>query len=132
MSLFEKASRKKLRFPSTKGELSVEQLWDLPLTSNNGFDLDTIAKAVNKTVKETAEESFVKPVVSANVLPALRLEVVKRIIEVKLEEADKATKAAAKRQERQQLLEALAHSKQNELAGLSPEEIQKRLDALDE
>lgn len=132
MSLFEKATRQKLRFPSSKGDLSVEQLWELPLTSANGFDLDTVAKTVNKTVKESAEESFVnKSVNSVNTAAALRLEVVKHIISVKLSEADNATKALAKRQVRQQLLEALDKSKQSELAGLSAEEIQKRLDALD-
>lgn len=131
MSLFEKATRLKLRFPSSKGELSVEQLWELPLTSTNGFNLDAVAKAVNATVKAESEESFVKPASTSNNLPTLRLDVVKHIIAVKLAEADNATKAAAKRQERQQLLEALAAAKQNELAGLTQEEIQKRLDALD-
>ena len=46
MSIFEKASRLQLRFASTKGSLSVEDLWGLSLES-----LDTLAKAVNKQIK---------------------------------------------------------------------------------
>ena len=60
MNLFEIATRKKLRFPSLKGELSAEQLWDLPLSSRVGLDLDNIAKAVNKDLKAEEEDSFVK------------------------------------------------------------------------
>ena len=30
-SMYEVALRKKLRWPSTKGDLSLEQLWDAPL-----------------------------------------------------------------------------------------------------
>ena len=38
-NLFEMATRSKLRFPSTKGELSVEDLWDL-----SDKDLDVVYK----------------------------------------------------------------------------------------
>lgn len=133
MSLFEKATRQKLRFPSIKGELSVEQLWELPLTSVIGFDLDSVAKAINKTVKESAEESFVSTSVnSVNEKATLSLEVVKHVISVKITEADNATKAQGKRLERQKLLEALERTKDSELSELSAEEIQKRIDALGE
>ena len=46
MSIFEQASRLKLRFASVKGELTIEHLWGLPLQSKTSFDLDTVAKAV--------------------------------------------------------------------------------------
>lgn len=44
--IFEIASRRKYRFPSAIGELTVEQLWDLPLTDpKRGATLDNVAKA---------------------------------------------------------------------------------------
>ena len=59
MNLFEIATRAKFRFDSLKGALTVEQLWELPLQSRTGVDLDTVAKGINASLKEVAEESFV-------------------------------------------------------------------------
>lgn len=131
-NLFLQATREKFRFESCKGDLSVEQLWDLPLTSRTGFDLDTVAKAVNANLKSSNEESFVN--VSNN--PAVsrlqaQLEVVKAIIEVKLARAEAAKKRVEKAAERQRLMEVLHSKKDQELQGLSLEEIERRLSQLD-
>ena len=51
--MFEKASRAKIRFETSKGSLTVEDLWDLPLTSNTGkADLDDIARGLHSQLKE--------------------------------------------------------------------------------
>ena len=131
-NLFLQATREKFRFESSKGDLSVEQLWDLPLTSRTGFDLDTVAKAVNANLKSSNEESFVN--VSNN--PAVsrlqaQLEVVKAIIEVKLAQAEATKKRAEKAAERQRLMEVLHSKKDQELQGLSVEEIELRLSLLE-
>ena len=131
-NLFLQATREKFRFESPKGDLSVEQLWDLPLTSRTGFDLDTVAKAVNANLKSSNEESFVN--VSNN--PAVsrlqaQLEVVKAIIEVKLAQAEATKKRVEKAAERQRLMEVLHSKKDQELQGLSVEEIERRLSQLD-
>jgi len=131
-NLFLQATREKFRFESPKGDLSVEQLWDLPLTSRTGFDLDTVAKAVNADLKASNEESFV----NVNNNPAVsrlqaKLEVVKAIIEVKLAQAEATKKRAEKAAERQRLMEVLHSKKDQELQGLSVEEIERRLSQLD-
>ena len=46
--LFAKATRDKVKFVTVKGEISIEDLWDLPLTSEKGFDLDSIARKIAK------------------------------------------------------------------------------------
>ena len=133
MNLFEIATRKKIRFASLKGELSVEQLWELPLTSRGGVDLDTLAKAINKELKEQAEESFVTT--STNPRRGeleTKLEILKHIIKVKQDEAAAATKRVANQQERRKLEDLLARKNEQELEGLTTEEIQKKLAALDE
>ena len=131
-NLFLQATREKFRFQSSKGDLSVEQLWDLPLTSRTGFDLDTVAKAVNSDLKGANEESFVNttnnPAVSRL---QSKLEVVKAIIEIKLAEAEATKKRVEKAAERQRLMEVLHSKKDQELQGLSVEEIEKRLAQLD-
>ncbi len=131
-NIFELATRKKLRFASIRGELTTEQLWDLPTTSKTGFDLDTLAKAVNKELKSQEEESFVKT--SKNMVApvlSLKLEVLKRVIEVKLQEADQAAARVANAQKREQLLEALAQVETRELLGKGKNELLAELRQLE-
>lgn len=132
MNLFEIATRKKLRFASLKGELSVEQLWELQLTSRGGVDLDTLAKAINKELKDQAEESFVTT--STNPKRGeleIKLEILKHIIKVKQDEAAAATKRVATQQERRKLEDLLARKDEQALEGLTTEEIRAKLAALD-
>lgn len=137
MSIFETASRKKFRFPSVKGDLTAEQLWDLPLivrspTRDVKADLDTVARAINTELKGVAEETFV------NVRPdpraadlATKLEIVKHVIAVKQKEAADAHKATERAAERRRIVEAIALKDGQELANASKEDLLKRLEALD-
>ena len=131
MNIFEQATRRAIRFESAKGDLSVEQLWDLPLQSRNQFDLDTVAKTVNRQLNAVTEESFV----SVRENPAketlsLKLEIVKHIISVRLQEAEEARNRANKASEKEKLLRLLDEKQNEALRALTPEEIQERLKAL--
>lgn len=128
---FKAAAQQKVRFPSVRGFLVAEQLFDLPLTSKNGFDLDTVAKDVNKLLKEQAEESFVStsPDPQAAVYQMM-LDIVKEIIADKLAEVAATRTSNANAAERQRLLALLDEKKHDELRGLSKEEIQERIKAL--
>lgn len=131
MNIFEKASRNKSRFPSSKGPLTTEQLWDLPLTSRTGFDLDTVAKEVNRSLREVTEESFVSTTTNpAKVNYELMLDVVKHVISEKLVEQEARKKKAANNAEREKLLRLLDEKQNEELRGLSIEEINKRIKEL--
>lgn len=128
MNIFEQATRQALRFSSNRGELSTEQLWDLPLTKRDGFDLDTIAKTVNAQLKTLSEESFVtKSQNPAKDSLELKLEILKHIIAVKLKDAEDRRNAAERATERQKLLDILAEKQAGALKELSVEDIQKRL-----
>jgi hypothetical protein len=130
MSIFEQASRQKIRFPSTRGELTVEQLWDLPLQSKSLFDLDNIAKAVSREVKAVSEESFVTESSPANAKLTLALDVVKHIISVRKSENRISLDRAARMAERDKLLEILSDKNDAALKELSPEQIKARLESL--
>lgn len=132
MNIFEQASRKKLRFASNKGELTVEQLWDMPLTSNNKFDLDATARVVNQDLRGVTEESFVaiKPDPRKPELE-LKLEILKHIIAVKIKAQQDAASAAEKAEKRRKLHEALANQEDKALASMSKDEIMKQLAELD-
>ena len=132
MSIFEQATRQQLRFPSAKGSLTVEDLWQLPLQAKSGFDLDTVAKNVNSSLKAIGEESFVTTSTNPSAAPlALALDIVKYIISVKKTE-NEATRARADRlTERNKLVNILAEKQDSALRNLTPEEIQKRLAELE-
>lgn len=86
-NIFEYATRTKLRFASTKGELTLEQLWDVPLRSRDDFNLNAVAKAANKAWKDISEESFVETAKTPeHTRRETALEVVKYVIDTKLAE----------------------------------------------
>lgn len=130
INIFEKASRTALRFASSKGELTTEQLWDLPLQSRGGFDLDTIAKAVNRNLKQADEESFVSTRSTLSLTDTLRLDILKHIIAVKVAENAEKRDAAAKAEKKALLLDLLDKKQTESLAALSEEELRKQLKEL--
>lgn len=130
-TVFLRASREKFRFPSPKGELTTEQLWDLPLQSKTGCDLDTVARNISRQLKAQTEESFVTTSNNslAETLQA-QLTLVVFIIETKKKEAADAQTASTRRAERAKLLEILHLRTQQDLMTKSPAEIQAMIDSL--
>lgn len=132
INIFEYATRNKLRFASTKGELSVEQLWDVPLRSTDGFNLDAIAKGANKAFKDATEESFVTTTRTPAVTRLeLTLEVVKNVISTKLADEEMAKRRAENKTEKEKLLRILAEKQEGRLSELTEKELQKRIAALE-
>lgn len=130
--MFEYATKNKLRFPSAKGELSVEALWDVPLRSRDDFNLDSVAKATNKALKAVSEESFVGTAkTAAHAKLEVSMEVIKYVIADKLDEEESAKKRAANRLEKEKLLGILAEKQDGKLSELTEKELQKRIAALD-
>lgn len=134
--LFEQASRLKLRFYSPMGSLTVEDLWDLPLTSPTGrsrANLDSIAIALHKQTRESAETvSFVTPSSSTSQAAELDLkfQLVKYIISVRVAERDAAKEASDRKEKKQRLLELIARKQDQELEGKSLEELTQMVEAL--
>jgi hypothetical protein len=132
-NIFETATRIKLRFTSPRGDLTVEQLWDVPLRSKDGFDLNALAKTANKAVKEMAEENFVDTAVKTpeHTRRDLALEIVKHVIETKVTEEEAAKKRAENKIERDKILAILAEKQDGKLSALSEKELLRRIAALD-
>lgn len=132
-NLFETATRKKIRFESERGFISLEQLWDVPLRSRDRFNLNEVAKTANEKVKVNSEESFVS---TAKASPALNLakvalDCIKHVIATKLGEEEKAATRAANKVERDKLVEVLADKQDDKLKGKSEAAIKKRIAELD-
>lgn len=133
INLFEKASKQKLRFTSARGNLTVEDLWDLDLTKGNA-NLNDIGVAIQRALKDTAEESLVPSAKKADSKETtrlkLQLDIVKHIIDVKLVEQEARATAAAKADQRREILEAMEEAQRGALKSKTPEELRAMLDAL--
>ena len=129
--MFESATRLKVKFETTKGMITVEDLWDIPLTSRTtGFSLDDIAKNLNKQVKESAEESFVVKKSTKNETLELKFEIIKYIIKRRLEEREAANNELAKATQKEKLLQLLSEKKDENLKSKTVEEIEQMLKEL--
>lgn len=132
VNLFLVASRKKFRFQSEKGHLTIEQLWDIPLTSKSGFSVNNIAIAVNNELKSMEEESFVETSTNPrrDELKQM-LEILKTVIAIRQDEAKKRTENAERAARREKLREAIERKEREGLASASLEELQAQLKELE-
>ena len=133
INVFEYATRNKIRFHSSRGELTLEQLWDVPLRSADGFDLNAVAKNANKALKEVSEESFVETKkTTLHVRLEITLDVVKNVIDAKLADEEAAKRRAANRVEKEKLLAILSEKQDGKLSELTEKQLRQRIAALEE
>lgn len=130
--MFKEAARLKVRFNTEAGTLTVEDLFDIPLTSERGVSLDNIARGLNRKMKDAEEESFVSKPSAQNRELKLKFEIVKDVIATKIEERDKKKVAASRKKERELLAGILERKQFEQLEGMTAEEIQARIDELSE
>lgn len=123
--MFEIAARSKMRFPY-KGQISVEDLWDLDVNA-----LDGVFKTLNGKVKVSQEESLLQTRSKESEELMLQIEIVKHIVSAKLAEAEARKNAEANRAKRQQILGILADKQESDLKNKTPEELQAMLAALE-
>jgi hypothetical protein len=120
----------RLRFNSSVGLLSVEDLWDLPLSAR-GADLNKVAQTISRELKEVGEESFVeiKPNPRKDELE-LQLEIAKHVIAVQLEQKEERKKAADNAERRRRIMEIIDKKQDAELESKTKEELEAELLAL--
>lgn len=127
-NIFEQASRMKLGFQTTKGQLSVEQVWDLPLTSKIGQpNLDALAIGLDEQLGTKKKISFVDSGATGDPTVQLRFDIVKHIIDARLSENKAASEAAAKRERNQKIMAELASRKDKAIATMSDSDLEKLL-----
>lgn len=124
-NLFEMATRNKMRFPSTKGELSVEDLWDL-----SDKDLDVVYKNLKDQEVKSSEESLLD---DANVDPKLTaaIGIVKYIFTTKRNERLEAKELIDKKRNQQLYIDALSRRKLKDIDNMSVEELEAKIAELD-
>jgi len=125
--MFEKALRKKFRFPTNKGLLTTEDLWDLPLTGQ--ISLDSLAKNLNRQLKD-CQESFVEKKSDKNVDLEHQFEIVKYIIDYKLKMAEAKKKERETKEKKQKIMQIIMEKEVEDLKSQSVDDLKKMLDEL--
>lgn len=122
MDIFKQASKERLRFETTKGSLSVEQLWDLNLTP-----LASIVKNLKKQLKKDNDDelSFLdEKATPVDKTLELSFEVVKAIYLDKKEERNAEQNEAAKRVHNAKIDALIAQKKDESLSNKTVEELE--------
>lgn len=130
--MFEKATRLKLRFSSPQGNLTAEDLWDLPLTTarSNQACLNNIAKGISRQLKADTEEDFVNPKSAGDETLQLALDIVKHVIQVRQTENEAARLLSERKDKKAKLLDLIARKQDQALEGKPLEELQEMVAAL--
>lgn len=124
--LFKVATKKKYRF-NYKGQITVEDLWDLDVE-----ELDKIYKNLKSQQKNASEESLLQSVSKEDRILNNKIEIIKTIVVDKLAAKERALKTAAQKAQNQRILEIMADKKDAALKEKSIEELQAMLNLEDE
>jgi hypothetical protein len=121
------ALRSHLRVSTTRGSLSVEDLYDLPLTELN----DTL-KQLNRKLKTIDEEDFLNDDKESKEDKATKLafKITKHILDAKKEERDIAKNSKLVAEQKQKILDLIDKKDQESLQNLSREDLLKKLEEL--
>lgn len=122
--MFKEASQKKLRIPTSRGSLSVEQLWDLNLT-----ELDEIAVKLEEEKNKTSK-SFLEEKSDEDELAALQFNIVLDILDTKKKWQEDARKAQERKEQKQKILQVMQKKQDEKLEEYSVEQLEEMLEKL--
>lgn len=117
------ALKKKVRFPSRLGTLTLEDLFDLDFKM-----LDEVYRELSSLDAATGEGLLAD---TADSDANLRKTLVKYVFELKRTEADKAEAAANRRARKEKLLEVIEEKQEGELKSKEIDELKAMLEDLD-
>ena len=127
LNLFEWATKNKVRFDTDRGKVTVEELWTLPLESASSVSLQSIAQGLYRKINEMEELNFVKKSTRSDTEVKRKFELVKYIIDARVEEKEKK-EDQLKKKENDELIRSLIREKElDDLRNKSPEELRKML-----
>lgn len=134
MEIYKKASKKKLRFSTNRGSLSVEQLWDLPKEEIRQLVIKArdAAKKSFGEVSDTELSFLDAPAKTKATDDELRFEILKDIYLTKKSAEEKAQKKAEAKRNNQKLLDIIARKQDEALEKKSINELEKMLESEDE
>lgn len=130
MSIFKKATKLRLRFHSSKGQLSVEDLWKLPMVGahDNQPSLNSVATQIFNELQSTTVPNFVGAATNREAAKLeLKLSILKEIIADRQADTTTAELAQATKARNSRIREIIATKQDDSLSNKSLEELEKLL-----
>lgn len=122
METFKKACQQKLRFSTTKGLLSTEQLFDLSLS-----ELDKLAVLLEDSYEESKGKSFLTKRTVKDAAIKLQFDVVLDVLQTKVVEQEAETERRETKEHNQKILALMVEKKDEELKGKSFKQLEAML-----
>lgn len=124
MDIFKRASREKLRFETSKGVLSAEQLWDLPQSG-----LASAIKNVKKILQKDNDDdlNFLDDAKVVDKVNQLRFEILKDVYLTKKTEAEEARNKVAIKEHNEEILALIAEKEKSEMKEKGIDDLKKML-----
>ena len=131
MEIYKKASKKKLRFNTNRGVLSVEQLWDLSKEEIRQLVIKAreAAKKSSGEVNDTELSFLDAPVKTKATDDELRFEILKDIYLTKKSSEEKAQKRAEAKENNKKILDLIARKQDEALEKKSIAQLEKMLES---
>lgn len=119
---YKEASRLGLLIPTSKGNLTITQLWQLPLS-----ELDTLAVTLEAVCENTKSKSFLDKRKKEDKTSKLMFDIVLDILQTKVEEKEAATDARETKEYNQKILAIIKEKQDEKFRGKSVEELEALL-----
>lgn len=133
--IFEKAAREKIRFNTSRGVLSIEDVYQLPVESpatgnQPRIDLKTIRIDLEKEKSPNLSDSFFSKKSKIDETLELKIALIEHIAAIKIAEAEAAAKEKENKSLEQKLIGFLEEQQDASLRSLSPDELKAKIASL--
>lgn len=120
--MYKEATRIGLRVPTSKGLLSVEQLWSLDLE-----ELDTLAVKLEEGYKNSKSKSFLDKKTTKDKYIKLQFDVVLDVLQTKIEENDSLRVDKENKEYNQKILGLIQEKEEDSLKNLDVKDLKALL-----
>jgi hypothetical protein len=120
--MYKEASKQNLRFTTTKGNLTVEQLWSLSTD-----ELNNLAVTLDEQYNESGKKSFLVTKSVKDKTAKLRFDIALDILNTKLEEAEAIKHAKEVKEHNKKIISLIQEKKDESLKGKTIKQLEAML-----
>jgi hypothetical protein len=127
MDIYKIASKQGTRIQTSKGPLSVEQLWNLSLD-----ELDSLAISLQEKLEKSTTKSFRSKRTSEDKGLKLQFDLVVDVLQTREEDADRAKLIAERKVKNQKIREVIAEKQEGALKSKTITQLEKLIEEEEE